>query len=334
MKKTNRLSYILILLTILWLFFSRTYVFAQIFTYKDKFGRDVTLSTPVQRAVLLATYELIPVMNIWDKIVGVGRWAYTDSLMLAVRPDIATFIPSVGSGTDLNAELLIKLKPDVVVTFRVGIDIIRFLEEKGIKVIAIYPESFSELYEVIYMHGRLFGKEKEIIKAVREMKTLSEIINRRISKIPEKYKKKILWLHHKPNTVAGGKGIINETIKHIGGINVASDLFPDENVANIPFERIVALNPDIIFVWGYATFSVQELLSNHQWKNIKAVKEGRVFKVLPWSNWSPRQSLITLWMAMRAYPEHFRDIDFDKIADDFYRKVFNIPYSKVKQIEN
>ncbi len=105
-------------------------------------------------------------------------------------------------------------------------------------------------------------------------------------------------------------------------------------ITDIPIEQIISVNPDVIFIWGYAKFEAQDILDNSQWKNIKAVREGRVYKVPDWSTWSPRHSAVTLWMAAKTYPEYFKDIDIEKIIDTFYRKVFGISYFKVKQIEN
>jgi hypothetical protein len=30
-------------------------------------------------------------------------------------------------------------------------------------------------------------------------------------------------------------------------------------------------------------------------------------------------------MAAMTYPEHFRDVNLDKVVDDFHRKVFGVP---------
>ncbi|MEW6215224.1 MAG: ABC transporter substrate-binding protein, partial [Nitrospirota bacterium] len=86
-------------------------------TYTDKLGRKITVSVPVKRAVFFITYELIPALDIWDRVVGIGRWAYNNDLMKATKPDIASTIPSTGSGSDVNIEALLKLKPDLVITW-------------------------------------------------------------------------------------------------------------------------------------------------------------------------------------------------------------------------
>ncbi|MCX7794825.1 MAG: hypothetical protein N2257_10560 [Thermodesulfovibrionales bacterium] len=72
-------------------------------TYVDKMGRSVEIPIPAKRAIFFQTYEILPVLDIWDRVVGIGTFAYDNDLMKAVKPDIKK-IPSAGSGTDVNIE--------------------------------------------------------------------------------------------------------------------------------------------------------------------------------------------------------------------------------------
>jgi iron complex transport system substrate-binding protein len=305
---------------------------AETITYKDKLGRVINIDVPVKRTVLFISYELVPAMNIWDRVVGIGRWAYDNDLMKAVKPDIAKTIPSVGTGTDINIEALLKLKPELVITWTFKPETVRFMEEKGLKVIAIYPESLEELYDVMRLHGRLFMREREVERVIYEMEDIFRLIKDRVSKIPNNKRKKVLWLGGKPTTVACGIGVTNDIFKLIGGINPASHIHK-RNV-DVTTEQIVAWGPDVIFIWGNANYTAQSILQSSQWRFINAVREGKVYKAPEWSTWSPRLAPIALWMAIKTYPEYFKDIDIEKVADDFYRKVYGIPYKKVERIEN
>ena len=62
---------------------------------------------------------------------------------------------------------------------------------------------------------------------------------------------------------------------------------------------------------------------------MNAVRCGRVYKAPPWSTWSPRLAPIALWMASKAYPERFRDVNIDAVTDVFFRNVFHIPFARV-----
>jgi iron complex transport system substrate-binding protein len=299
----------------------------------DKLGRTVMVDVPVKRAVIVIAYELIPALNLWNQVVGVSRWAEKncDIYKAIVRENPSLRKPTVGAGTDLNIEAVLRLNPDLVITWTYNPNTIWFLEKKGIKVIGIFPDSLQELYEVMRLHGKLFGKEKRVEEVIKEMEKIFNLIRARVSKIPSEKRKRVIHLGGKPTTVSCGIGITNDVIKLIGGINPASSI--KERNADVSIERIIQWNPDVIFIWGSAGYDENWLYGNSQWKYVKAVREKRVYKLPRWSTWSPRLAPIALYMAMRVYPEYFRDINFEKVAEDFYKKVFGISYYKVKYYE-
>jgi iron complex transport system substrate-binding protein len=299
----------------------------------DKLGRKVMVDVPVKRAVIVITYELIPALNLWNQVVGVSRRAEeVCGLYRAILNENPNFRkPTVGAGSDLNIEAVLRLNPDLVITWTYSPNTIWFLEEKGIKVIGIFPDSLQELYEVMRLHGKLFGKEKRVEEVIKEMEKIFNLIRIRVSKIPPEKRKRVIHLGGKPTTVSCGIGITNDVITLIGGINPASSI--KERNADVSIERIIQWNPDVIFIWGFAGYDENWLYGNSQWKYVKAVREKRVYKIPRWSTWSPRLAPIALYMAMKLYPEQFQDVDFEEVADNFYKKVFGISYYKVRQYE-
>jgi len=306
---------------------------ASTITVTDKLGRKVSLNVPVKRAVVVISYELIPALNLWSQVAGVSRWTEENcglyKAIVMENPSLKK--PTVGAGSDVNVEAVLKLNPDVVITWTYNPETIRFLEEKGIKVIGIYPESLAELYKDMKMHGKLFGKEKRVEEIIREMEKIFKLISERVSKIPYQKRKKVIHLGGAPTRVSGALGVTNDIIKIAGGTNPAGTIM-QRNV-DVSIEKIVQWNPDVIFIWGSAGYDESWLYSNSQWRFIRAVQTKQVYKLPKWSTWSPRLAPIALYMAMKIYPEGFRDINFEKVADDFYKKVFGISYYKVRQYE-
>lgn len=321
------------ILTVLVTFFWAGVSSASTFTVTDKLGRKVTVQVPVKRAVVVITYELIPALDLWGQVAGVSRWAEENcelcKAIITEKPSLKR--PTVGAGSDLNVEAVMKLNPDIVITWTYNPDTIRFLEEKGTKVIGIYPDSLTELYDVIRMHGKLFKKEKRTEEVIKEMEKIFELINERVSKIPSKKRKKVIHLGGTPTRVSAGVGVTEDIIKIAGAINPAGAIM-QRNI-DVSVEKIIQWNPDVVFIWGSAGYDESWLYNNSQWRFINAVKTHQVYKLPRWSTWSPRLAPISLYMAMKIYPEYFRDIKFEKVADDFYCKVFGISYYKVRQYE-
>ncbi|MCX8034554.1 MAG: hypothetical protein N3A00_04475 [Thermodesulfovibrio sp.] len=65
---------------------------------------------------------------------------------------------------------------------------------------------------------------------------------------------------------------------------------------------------------------------NPQWRNIKAVKDGKVYKypVQITGLFTPRVVLLIAWHASKFYPE--LKIDWVKIVDNFFKKFYGIKY--------
>ena len=304
---------------------------AETLTYTDKLGRTVAVPLPVNRAAIFQIYELIPALGIADKIVGIGSYAYDNDLMKAAIPDIKNTIPCAGNGVDLNIEALLKMEPDVVITWTFRPDSLRFMEQKGLRVIGISPENLSELYDVIRLHGSLFGKQDRAEMCIAEMEKIFSAVTATLSVLPPGKRRKVLYLMGRPTSVAGDAGVAGDLVKMSGGINSASGI--RQQSSDVSMEQIVAWDPDVIFIWGHAGYTAQSILESAQWRCIRAVREGRVYKAPKWSNWSLRIAPVVLWMAAKTYPDAFQHIDLDVTFDEFYRKVYGIPYEKVTTVE-
>ena len=196
---------------------------AEILTYRDKTGKSVNVQIPVKRAVLLTTYELIPALGIWDQIAASGKWTNSNDLIKASGGSLSG-LPSVGSGIDINMESMMKIRPDLVVSWTFRQEQVRFMEDKGLTVISIYPDSMSELYDVLKLHGRLFGKEKRMEYCLSRMDEILSIIKKRSGKIKNSEKQKVLWLGGRPTGVSGTAGLTHDIITLIGAVNSAAEI--------------------------------------------------------------------------------------------------------------
>ena len=237
-------------------------------TVKDAAGNEIEITPPVKRVVFLSLYELIPVFDVWDRVVGLNRWAY-DSELLKGFPQLKK-IPSVGTADTVNIEVLLALHPDLVLTWSYKPEVDDFLVRRGLKVISVYPDSLEELYAVLDMCGRLFRKEDR----AREIRSLMEksfaATASKVSNVPPENRRKVLWLWQKPTTVSGGECLTNELIKLTGGINPAEEI--QIKHPEVSMESIVSWNPDVIFIWGSARYGPEELLSGSQWKKHQSSK--------------------------------------------------------------
>ncbi|MCX7817327.1 MAG: ABC transporter substrate-binding protein [Syntrophales bacterium] len=304
---------------------ARPSVAATALRHVDRLGRHVEIPVPVKRVVFLQMYELIPVLEIWDRVVGLSRYAIKNDLLMAARPNVSKLYPIVGGGTDINLEVLVGVKPELIITWAATPEQVRFLERKGFRIIAEYPETINELCEFMRLLGRIFQCEQRVSRVIVEMESVLRDIRARLAYLRESQIPRVLWLGSRPTTVACRHSISHELISIGGGKNPAGDL-PYRNI-EVSLEQIIKWNPDVIFIWGSARYGVHQILNNPRWRIVNAVKKGRVYKAPEWSTWSPRVALLALWMAMKIHPDLFKEVSFTLTADRFYRKFFGIPSS-------
>jgi iron complex transport system substrate-binding protein len=302
-------------------------VLAETITVRDKRGKDVYINKPVERAIFHINCELIPLLDIQMKVVGVGKWCYENDVLKTINPSV----PVISNDTtDMNMETLIRLKPDIIISWTGVREEVEFLERRGLKVLTFYPESLDELYEMLKTHGRIFGKEDRLTLAIQEMKNILEIAGNTTSSIPADERKKGLWLGNFPNRVTCKYDLKNDLFRLTNIVNPASSLSVQHSVVSI--EKIIEWNPDIIFVppAEYRSYSLDDIMNNPQWRYVKAIKERRLYE-MPHkvTTWSPSFAPIALWMASKAYPEHFQYWNIERIIDDFYLKVYHMPHGTV-----
>jgi len=293
---------------------------------KDKLGRKIKVKIPVKRAVFVVGYEFIPALNIWNQVIGISRWApqFCDLYKYFIKKYPEYEKPTIGTGVNINVESLFKLKPDFIITWTYNPKVINFLSELGFKVYAIYPDSIKELFCVIKTLGKIFGKENRAKRVIAETKKLLNFVKLRVSKVPKDKRKVAIYVGMKPTLVGCKVGISEELLRIAGGINPFESINRREALVSI--EDIYKANPDVIFIWGFARYGPKYFYTHPEWRYIKAVREHRIYKLPEWSTWSPRSALVALYMAIKMYPNLFKDVDFKKIADRFYLKVFGIHY--------
>lgn len=99
------------------------------------------IHTPVQRVICLSTTHLafLDVLEESDKVVGISGNRYISNPEIRNRMDQG-LVPDVGYGQNLNYELIVNLKPDVVMVYGIGSEVTSYsrkLEELGIPVVLI-----------------------------------------------------------------------------------------------------------------------------------------------------------------------------------------------------
>lgn len=333
----------------------------------DTQGRTVTVKKQIDKIVLLESshaQELIAVggEDAVNKIIGwdcdFSEYAPdVYSVYLKKYPQIEN-IKNVGlMDTDsLNIELIVSLKPDVVIVQNWHSvyyqnktnEMISKLEFVGIPVVFVdfYEEPVENTKKSIILIGELLGRESRAQKIVqyynKEIETVLSRLNHQNLTKPTVY---IETGYLGPSEY--GQSFANSTwgyfINIAGGDNIALGVLND-SVKSLNPEFLIYKNPDIIILtgrtWktpgsvrlGYTTSpddtkkTVEGYINRPGWSTLSAVQNNRVYAINHGYCFSIYNYVPILTFAKWFYPEKFKDIDPDVSLKEFHDLFLPIEY--------
>lgn len=239
-----------------------------------------------------------------------------------------------------NPELILGLDPQPQVIFKtfwnMGHDADELQTKTGIPVVCLsYASLVSErqvIYDSLMLMGKIIGKEERAGKVSEFMEMKINELERRTANIPES---------ERISSFVGGiakKGPHGLQSTEPGYppfhfVNANNVVSPPEGQgkplqhANVSKEQIVVWDPDVIFMdlssyqLGEHGGAVHEIRTDPVFQSLRAVKNGRVYGLLP-SNWYATNycSIIAnaFFVGKILYPKIFKDVDPKAKADEIY----------------
>lgn len=227
----------------------------------DDRGVLVTLAQPPQRIVSLlpSLSETVCELGRCQHIVGVDRYSNF--------PASLQKLPQLGGGLDPNIELIVALKPDVVLmaaSSRAG----DRLEALGLKVVALEPKSHKDVQRVTFKLGQLLA----VPDTARIWRAIDAGVSAAAQALPASVRGVKVYFEVNPGPYAASESsFIGETLTRLGVQNIVPaglGPFPKLNP-----EYIVRANPDLIMI---GQRSAEGLMSRPGWQGIRALREQRV----------------------------------------------------------
>lgn len=227
----------------------------------DDRGVLVTLAQPPQRIVSLlpSLSETVCELGQCHRLVGVDRYSnYPASLQK---------LPQLGGGLDPNIELIVALKPDVVLMAKSSRARDR-LEALGLKVLALEPKSHQDVQRVMFKLGQLL----EVPDTARIWRAIDAGVSAAAQSLPAGVRGMKVYFEVNPGPYAASESsFIGETLARLGVQNIVPARlgpFPKLNP-----EYIVRANPDLIMI---GQRSADGLMSRPGWQAMRALREQRV----------------------------------------------------------
>jgi iron complex transport system substrate-binding protein len=261
---------------------------------RDDRGQAITLAAPPQRIISLygGLTETLAALGLANHIVA------------RIQGD-ATLqnIPTVGTHLQPNVEMILALKPDLVVQDGVakGLPALRRLEAEGVPVAMFAPRDFAGLFSMIERLGVLTGQPKAAAALNRDLKARLKEVARRVTggKTP-----RVFFEVRYHNLLAAGRGsLVNDIITKAGGVNIVES---PKKLAPFGLEALIQAQPEVYIIQqGPMNRSPDNIYTRPYFQELKAVKTRRVLVVEEslFSRPGPRSAKAVEQLARFLHPE-------------------------------
>lgn len=312
---------------------------AEPITITDQSDRQVTLEKPVERVVTIpipAASMFMALDGSSDKLVGMhskSKSALEEGILKEIFPeslDIRSDV--VGEGFMPNVEELLSVNPDLVFQWaHLGADVVRPIEEAGLKVVTFKYGTEAYARQWLDIMGTILGKKDKSDALIAWRQEKQDAIAEKVANIPTSEKPRVAYfLRFLSSFRVAGKGTYNDFyINLTGGQNVGQDAsgFVEVNV-----EQIMAWDPEVILLNGFeGDLTVDNVYDNPMLAGVSAVKNRRVYKIpLGGYRWDPpnqESPLMWEWLSMVLHPKRFDWPLREDIAEK-YRFIYNYDLSE------
>ena len=228
----------------------------------DDRGVTVTFPAAPQRIVSLlpSLSETVCELGYCERLVGVDRYS--------TFPAALQKLPQVGGGVDPNVEMIVALRPDVVLIAKSTRAAAARLESLGLKVVALEPKTHADVQRVMLKVGQLL----EAKDAQRIWRAIDAGVSAAAQSLPASVRGTRVYFEVNAGPYAASEAsFIGETLTRLGAKNIVPASlgpFPKLNP-----EYIVRANPDVILI---GQSSAASLSTRPGWQSIRAMREQRM----------------------------------------------------------
>ena len=241
-------------------------------TVVDETGRVVRVPTRIERIITLvpSLTEIVYALGLEDRLVGVTNQCD--------YPPAAQQKQRVGDVINPNLEMIVELKPDVVLGSKVDnlSKTVEAIEHLGVPLYGLYPTTVQGVLDSIRHIAELAGvAERGRALAGRLQAQLRELQTRLEQTSTAKPRLLfVVWVD--PLIVVGGGTFLSDALTQAGGVSVSAGL--RGNWPRLSLEEVVELDPDFLVLprsHGLDT-RMADLSQREPWNHLRAVRQNRV----------------------------------------------------------
>lgn len=307
----------------------------------DSAGREVELSLPLERVIVInpLAAEVVHALGpgAVDRVIGVNDSAAQDESLPGLY---GKEVVSLGHG-EPDHEKIIELRPQLVITWGThpAVDLVALAETlapAGIPVVGVDAFRLATLFDDIKTLGKLFEEEKAAARLVEFLQAPLDLIEGRVAALSPEERVSVYVEHHGREYLTYGPGSDwHRMIEKAGGVNIFADV--GRPVVGIDPEKVITRNPQVILKhttgapMGFGATAVEPireyregLIARPGWKNLEAVKAGRVYLVSMDLTFGPPAILLNLYVGNILQPELFAGLDPESILREYFQEFHGV----------
>jgi len=239
----------------------------------DLAGRQVHLPKEPRRVVSLAP-------SITELVYALGREEILKgTTQFSNHPLKARDLPRIGSYARPDIELILGLKPDLVLAIRDGNPrhAIERLEALNIPVFALDSKNIEEIILSIEALGEILDARDQASMLIKDMQKRIELVQQRVAETD--FRPHVFFqADANPVIGVGESTFINEIINLSGGKNAIAGA---RGYPRMGWEDILLINPEVVIIASMAGGRNKEQLlqSWSRWPQLRAVQNDRIHVV-------------------------------------------------------
>jgi iron complex transport system substrate-binding protein len=268
----------------------------------DDLGRTVALEQPARR--------IVPLYGAFaEMLYAIGAGPQVVARTQADRyPEEVQKLPSVGTHMRPNVEMILGLKPDLVIQsssrHEAGDEMDR-LRDASVPVAVFDPATFEGIFSAMKRLGVLTGREEAAEGAVTGLEARLRAVREKLEEAGER-RKVFFEVRAQPLTGAGLGSIVQQILLASGAENV---LKSEKAMVQYGFEQLLLDDPDVYIVQeGPMNRNPAPPVERAHYGRLRSVREGRVLVVdeFLYSRPGPRCVDAVEDLASRLYPDRFK----------------------------
>jgi len=178
-----------------------------------------------------------------------------------------------GKLAPINVESILALEPDLVIAQP---DLRQALEGRGLRLIwTVDHYTYKNIDDLVIKIGNILDMPERAQGLLDHMRAKEAEIRERTKDLP---RTSVYFEATGIGGTIGNVGVMNTMIELAGGTNIVRDI--PRTWATITPEAVFLADPDVIIMGPWAD-SAEEAKARPGWEKLKAVREGRVFKIHP-----------------------------------------------------